>query len=267
MVQGAELIIIISASTGIISDLIFLLLYFKIPFVKHAIGLNLIAISVFWNILFCTLRIIFLPSRIYKHGMLYPAFFLINYTFFTQFSYAILYIYYIYKIICKKVSRESISIKKLILVETLFTLVFVSLIVFPIIIYKEISDLPNKNLVFLICYSIVYGMYFIPIIISVVLCCKIYAELKSKYLQLKNRPCLDFCRLVSFSISIFVVYISIVILSFTVKLDQSYFPEFQFLTNMTSVFLLGCLFISQEMKDGIRFIKEKKNEINYRELK
>lgn len=250
-----DLSLIIISSIGILSDIIFLSIYFKLPIVRHALGLQYIMISVIFNILYCSTKLLFIPIAKNNENIII-SYALTDYTFISSFNWIFLYIFYLFQIICKRIPKESISLRHHLIYETLFTASLVSIdLIFIILIIKDEKN-QILNLVFIVFVLCTYLMFLIFIIISIRFSYYIYLELKKKYHLLTRRALVDFYRLLSYPIVALILYtfsgVYHIANLFGLELDEMYFTN-----NLTGFFILICLLITQEMKDGVSLYKSK----------
>ena len=259
MAKVIEIIQLISLSLGATADLLFLILFFIIPLVKHGPGLKFIAIAVMFNFFLVIAHIVFL--MINSKGIIIHFLRLIicNYCYFSSMNWTLFYNYCIYLIICKKEQINSELILRFVKLEILFSLILVlGLIIGNIIYFKCSTELANYIFV-----SINSFIYLVLEIFSLKLSYLIYLELKNMYLMLKRRAIIDFARLISFPFIMMICNCCVAVYNFYFPSDKNKVSVFYIFSYSIGVFMLFCLFITQEMKDGMKLLKFKTRLINY----
>ena len=254
MVKFLELLLYISISLGIIADTIFMVLFFWIPLVKRSPGLKFIMIGIIFNIISLIDQIVILilgTGRI-NHYTEIIVFSIYMYAYITQNNCTIIYNFYLYQIICKKIEIKSEFVKKIISCEISLTVVLIA----GLTVVQIIDSKTGSFWVILIIICI----YSIFCIICVKLSFSIYLELKNKYLDLKQQAIYDLARLISFPLSMGTSVCLFAVYTFY-NSSKEIFYAFYCVVSMNGVLMLLCLLITREMKDGIKLMRFNKSRL------
>ena len=255
MWKSIEIASVITLLVGTLADILFLGVFFFIPLVRHSLGMKCIMIGMILNIIGLLIEIIFV---FLDREALNPDLCLIGgiinlYTLVSQSNWTIIYIYYLYRNICKKVEITYDTFKRFIIYEVIFTSLIVGAFFCGKYIYFE-----SKN--HWVCFSIfcfIYFIYFIFAIISFILSYKIYLELKKKYHLLKKQAIYDLLRLISFPL-IMLFSLELIPIFCLIKLSGEIIFGIFIMINIHGLFFLMCLLLTQEMRDGIKLMNRRK---------
>ena len=254
MVKGFELIRLISLIIGAIADVSFFILFYFIPLVKHGPGLKFIAIAVGFNLFNNIAAIIFIILYSYNVRIEIAFYIIGNYCYTSYSNWILFYNYYIYQLICKNTQITSEFLFRFIKCEILFTLILVLVMLLMHIIGNRSALV--IIIVFYLCFYFVFDIY------SLRISQLIYLELKKKYFELKRRAIIDFARLVSFPFTRIIIHSCVILLTFYNPNDMHTLSPCILIIGINGVFILICLLLTQEMKDGIKLLKRKARLIN-----
>ena len=254
--------ILISSAVGIAADLTFLLFYFKFPLVRHSIGLNLIKFSIIFDIFYLFSKIYAVIGQETNYYILFTNSIVMDYFFLSHFNWLFFYILYLFQIICKKVQKESISLKNYFIYDILSSGIFT----IGCLICEIYSNINYVKIIYLSSLLSVYFIQFIYIFISIRLSCKMYFELKSKYHQYKRKANRDFLQLISYPVVALIIITSSLIyhLCFILEINL---PEIYFINDLTGILLLICLPMTQEFKDSMKLIRHERVKLISYEIK
>ena len=199
-----------------------------------------------------------MPFGIFCPEVCYIYIIILNYTFFSQINWIILYIYYLYRIIVQNIPKESIQIKKDLIKDTIICIVTTLILIGNSKLNSDCVPHPRIISIFYVYISVITLVYTLAIITCFVLSYRVYKILKIK-LNERKKATIAFAKIVFFPILVLFNYGLTILFLFLKEESQNFYYGVLCNSNISSVYLLAALLITNEFKDGIK-MKRIKNE-------
>ena len=246
----------VSLLLGLLADSILFLIFFKVPLVLNGVGLKFLLICAIMNAANTLGYLLFKATDVIYGEMCYIFGALLYYTLFSQLNWAIFYTFYIFRVICTKNQQNLLPVKIYVLIDFLISCSLTLGLIIIIIIDRGCS--PNQNINInhdlFIYISIVTGFYSSAVLISIYFAYLILKSLRNKFFEFKYKAFYSFCKMLWFPFIVLLTVAPLILLTLNIISNSWLYYGIIFFTNISGVYLLIGILVTNEFRDGIVII-------------